>query len=246
MNEPKKIGMLTPSSNTALEPICSRMLHEVPEVTCHYSRFEVTKISLEQDSLSQFNMEPMLRAAELLAHAEVDVIAWNGTSGGWIGFDVDRKLCEEITKRTGIPATTSMLSQIRAFKEHDIKSVHLVTPYISEINRLIAEQYKNECGIETVNSSGLNITHNRSFSLVPQERIEEQINEVTVSPADALSIVCTNFPPVARVNYYEEKYNMPMYDTINVLIWECLKMVDVDPAKVKGWGALFSRATVHQ
>ncbi|MFC4799552.1 aspartate/glutamate racemase family protein [Neobacillus sp. GCM10023253] len=246
MNEPKKIGMLTPSSNTALEPICSRMLHEVPEVTCHYSRFEVTKISLEQDSLSQFNMEPMLRAAELLAHAEVDVIAWNGTSGGWIGFDVDRKLCEEITKRTGIPATTSMLSQIRAFKEHDIKSVHLVTPYISEINRLIAEQYKNECGIETVNSSGLNITHNRSFSLVPQERIEEQINEVTVSPADALSIVCTNFPPVARVNYYEEKYKMPMYDTINVLIWECLKMVDVDPAKVKGWGALFSRATVNQ
>lgn len=246
MNEPKKIGMLTPSSNTALEPICSRMLHDVPEVTCHYSRFEVTKISLEQDSLSQFNMEPMLRAAELLAHAEVDVIAWNGTSGGWIGFDVDRKLCEEITKRTGIPATTSMLSQIRAFKEHDIKSVHLVTPYISEINRLIAEQYKNECGIETVNSSGLNITHNRSFSLVPQERIEKQIKEVTVSSADALSIVCTNFPPVARVNYYEEKYKMPMYDTINVLIWECLKMVDVDPAKVKEWGALFSRATVNQ
>lgn len=246
MKEPKKIGMLTPSSNTALEPICSRMLYGVPEVTCHYSRFEVTKISLEQDSLSQFNMEPMLRAAELLAHAEVDVIAWNGTSGGWIGFDVDRKLCEEITKRTGIPATTSMLSQIRAFKEHDIKTVHLVTPYIPEINRLIAEQYKNYCGIETVNISGLNITHNRSFSLVTQERIEDQIKEVTVSFADALSVVCTNFPPVAKVTYYEEKYKVPMYDTINVLIWECLKMVDVDPAKVKGWGEMFSRATVNQ
>ncbi|MBI0579631.1 aspartate/glutamate racemase family protein [Neobacillus cucumis] len=245
MKEPKKIGMLTPSSNTALEPICSRMLHDVPEVTCHYSRFEVTKISLEQDSLSQFNMEPMLRAAELLAHAEVDVIAWNGTSGGWIGFDVDRKLCEAITERTGIPATTSMLSQIRAFKEHDIKSVHLVTPYIPEINKLIAKQYKEQCGIETVNISGLDITHNRSFSLVSQERIEDQIKEVTVSPADALSVVCTNFPAVSKVEYYEEKYNIPMYDTINVLMWECLKMVDIDPNILKEWGKVFSKVTVN-
>ncbi|MCH6264731.1 aspartate/glutamate racemase family protein [Neobacillus citreus] len=245
MSEPKKIGMLTPSSNTVLEPICSRMLYNVPEVTCHYGRFEVTKISLEQDALSQFNFEPMLQAAELLAHAEVDVIAWNGTSGGWLGFDMDYKLCEEITKRTGIPATTSMLSQVRAFKEHNIKSIHMVTPYIPEINKLIVEQYKKHCNVETVNVSGLSQTVNRSFSQVSQERIEEQIKEVCVTPADALSVVCTNFPAVGKVEYYEEKYEIPMYDTINVLIWECLKMVNVDPAKVKGWGKLFSRVTVN-
>ncbi|GHH98975.1 maleate cis-trans isomerase family protein [Neobacillus kokaensis] len=245
MSEPKKIGMLTPSSNTVLEPICSRMLHDVPEVTCHYGRFEVTKISLDQDALSQFNFEPMLQAAELLAHAEVDVIAWNGTSGGWLGFDVDHELCEAITNRTGIPATTSMLSQVRAFKEHNIQSVHLVTPYIPEINKLIAEQYKIHCNVDTVNISGLAQTVNRSFSQVSQERIEEQIKAVTASPADALSVVCTNFPAVGRVEYYEDKFNIPMYDTINVLIWECLKMVDVDPRKVKGWGNLFSRVTVN-
>jgi maleate isomerase len=241
MKEPKKIGMLTPSSNTTLEPICSKLLYNVPEVTCHYSRFEVTKISLEQDALSQFDFEPMLKAAELLAHAEVDVIAWNGTSGGWLGFEVDQQLCEAITKRTGIPATTSMLSQVKAFKEHNIKSVHLVTPYIPEINQLIAEQYKKHCNVETINIQGLGQTVNRSFSLVPQDRIEEQIKAVSVSPADALSVVCTNFPAVDKVEYYEEKYNLPMYDTINVLMWECLKMVDLDPSIIKGWGKVFSR-----
>jgi maleate isomerase len=241
MKEPKKIGMLTPSSNTTLEPICSKLLYNVTEVTCHYSRFEVTKISLEQDALSQFDFEPMLKAAELLAHAEVDVIAWNGTSGGWLGFEVDQQLCEEITKRTGIPVTTSMLSQVRAFKEHNIKSVHLVTPYIPEINQLIAEQYKKHCNVETINIQGLGQTVNRSFSLVSQDRIEEQIKAVSVSPADALSVVCTNFPAVDKVEYYEEKYNLPMYDTINVLMWECLKMVDLDPGIIKGWGKVFSR-----
>lgn len=246
MNEPKKIGMLTPSSNTVLEPICSRMLHDVPEVTCHYARFEVTKISLEQDALSQFDFEPMLQAAELLAHAEVDVIAWNGTSGGWLGFDVDRQLCDAITKRTGIPATTSMLSQVKAFKEHNIKSVHLVTPYIPEINKLIVEQYKKHCNVDTVNVSGLAQTHNRSFSQVSQERIEEQIKSVTVMPAEALSVVCTNFPAVGKVKYYEEKYKIPMYDTINVLLWECLKMVDIEPSVVKGWGKVFSKVGINQ
>lgn len=245
MNEPKKIGMLTPSSNTVLEPICSRMLNDVPEVTCHYARFEVTKISLDQDALSQFDFEPMLKAAELLAHAEVDVIAWNGTSGGWLGFDVDRQLCDAITQRTGIPATTSMLSQVKAFKEHNIKSVHLVTPYIPEINKLIVEQYKKHCDVDTINVSGLAQTHNRSFSQVSQERIEEQIKSVTVTPADALSVVCTNFPAVGKVKYYEETYKIPMYDTINVLLWECLKMVDLDPSVVKGWGKVFSKIGIN-
>ncbi|MFP3392681.1 aspartate/glutamate racemase family protein [Brevibacillus sp. SIMBA_040] len=239
MTEPKKIGMLTPSSNTILEPVCSRMLHEISEVTCHYSRFEVTKISLEQDALKQFDYEPMLRAAELLAHAEVDVIAWNGTSGGWLGLDVDEKLCELITKRTGIPATTSMLAQMEAFAQNHVKTLHLVTPYIPEINVLLAKQYLQYGGIEVVNVQGCAQTVNRSFSLVKDERIEEMIKEVAKSPADGLSIVCTNFPAVNKVEYYEQTYNQTMYDTIAVLVWQCLRMVDIDPKKVTGWGKLF-------
>ena len=31
--------------------------------------------------------------SELLAHAKVDVIAWNGTSASWLGFDRDERLC---------------------------------------------------------------------------------------------------------------------------------------------------------
>ncbi|MGG1658488.1 maleate cis-trans isomerase family protein [Brevibacillus sp. NRS-1366] len=239
MKEPKKIGMLTPSSNTILEPVCSRMLSDVPEVTCHYSRFEVTKISLEQDALKQFDYEPMLRAAELLAHAEVDVIAWNGTSGGWLGLDVDRELCDLITQRTGIPATTSMLAQMEAFAKNNVKTLHLVTPYLPEINTLLAKQYLEHGGIEVVNVQGCAQTVNRSFSQVSHERIENMIKSVAESPADGLSIVCTNFPAINKVEYYEQNYNQTMYDTIAVLIWQCLKMVDVDPKKVKGWGKLF-------
>jgi maleate isomerase len=30
----KRLGMLTPSSNTLLEPVCSRMLRDIDDVAC--------------------------------------------------------------------------------------------------------------------------------------------------------------------------------------------------------------------
>ena len=48
----------------------------------------------------------ILAAAGLLGDAKVDVIAWNGTSAAWLGFETDERLCEAITAATGIAATT--------------------------------------------------------------------------------------------------------------------------------------------
>src|SRR4051794_22014579 len=104
MTRPVRLGMLTPSSNTVLEPVTSAMLSGLPEVTAHFSRFKVTEIALSEQALGQFNDSEILRAAELLAHAKVDVIAWNGTSAGWLGFERDVQLCDRIKQATGIPA----------------------------------------------------------------------------------------------------------------------------------------------
>lgn len=238
--EQKKIGMLTPSSNTTLEPICSNMVCGLEKtVTMHYGRFRVTKISLEHDALSQFDFEPMLEASRLLADADVDVIAWNGTSGGWLGFDVDKKLCSTIEEETGIPATTSMLSQLKAFKENGVKTIHLITPYTQDINELIIKEYEKN-GIKVINSVCLNQSVNRSFSLVRQEKIEEMFETVCKDKADGISVVCTNLPAMWSVPKMEEKYGMTVYDTINVVVWDSLKMVGLRPDSVKGWGRLFA------
>ena len=77
--------MLTPSSNTVLEPVTAAMVAELPEVSAHFSRFRVTEIAMSDDALAQFDDGVILAAAELLSHAKVDTIAWNGTSSGWLG-----------------------------------------------------------------------------------------------------------------------------------------------------------------
>lgn len=245
--EQKKIGMLTPSSNTVLEPVCSHMVCGLEHiVTMHYGRFRVTKISLEKDALSQFDTKPMLEAARLLADADVDVIAWNGTSGGWLGFDADRRLCDEIEKETGIPATTSMLAQVKAFKKYGVTDIHLVTPYLKPINERIKEEYKKN-GIKVRKDVCLEQYVNRSFALVPQEKIQELFLQVCrparqqlhMEEVDGISVVCTNFPAMWSVPLMEKKYGIPVYDTINTVVWDALKMTDVDTSLVKGWGKLF-------
>ena len=70
----KRIGMLTPSSNTILEPETFAMLSALPDVSVHFGRFSVTEITLSDKGVGQFDIEPMLTAARLLAEAKVDCI----------------------------------------------------------------------------------------------------------------------------------------------------------------------------
>ncbi len=46
------IGMLTPSSNTILEPVTTQILASIPNATAHFGRFRVTQIALRACQLS--------------------------------------------------------------------------------------------------------------------------------------------------------------------------------------------------
>src|ERR1700761_5779985 len=105
-----RLGMLTPSSNTTLEPMTAAMLVGLPDATAHFGRFRVTEIALSDDALGQFDDSAILAAARLLSHARLHTIAWNGTSAGWLGFESDQHLCRRIEAATGIKAATSMLA----------------------------------------------------------------------------------------------------------------------------------------
>ena len=136
------IGMLTPSSNTVLEPYTATLLGPLlPDVTAHFSRFRVTRIALDDGANEQFGLQPILAAAELLADARPEVIAWNGTSASWLGFDTDERLCAAVEDRTGIQATSAMLSLNRLIRERGVERLGLVTPYTADVEARIVENY---------------------------------------------------------------------------------------------------------
>lgn len=234
-----RIGMLTPSSNTVLEPVTMAMLRDVPDVSAHFARFRVLEISLSDAALGQFDMEPMLTAADLLADAKMDVIVWNGTAAGWMGFDRDEALCAAITQRTGIPATSSVLAMNELFRRTGARTFGLVTPYIASIQERIIANYAAH-GVRCVAERSTPMTENFAFAEVPEDVIAGLCREVATESPDAISVYCTNYrggPVAAPV---EAATGVPVYDTVATALWGALRAVGRDPSDVKGWGRLFA------
>ncbi|CCE08319.1 conserved exported hypothetical protein [Bradyrhizobium sp. STM 3843] len=234
------LGMLTPSSNTALEPITSAMVANLPEVSAHFSRFKVTEIALSDQALAQFDNSNILRAAELLAHAKVDVIGWNGTSSGWLGFDADVKLCEQITAASGIPATTSMLALNEILHETKVTKLGYVTPYLDDVQARIIANYET-LGIACQAERHLGLQDNFSFSEVTPAQLATMLREVAAEKPEAIAIICTNLKAAPLVPRLELETGIPIYDTIATVVWKCLKMAGVEPRRVSEWGSLFHK-----
>jgi maleate isomerase len=229
-----RLGILTPSSNTVLEPLTSAILDDLPEVTAHFSRFKVTEIALSPGSVAQFDDEQLLRAAELLADAKVDAIAWSGTSAAWLGFARDVALCERIVKSTGRPAGTAVLALNEVLASSGVKRLGLVTPYRDDV------QAKIIAGIAVVSERHLGISDNYAFAEEPPDRIEALIREVAADRPDAIAVLCTNMRGAALVSELEAEFDIPIHDSVAVTVWKSLKLAGVDPSRVQGWGRVFA------
>jgi maleate isomerase len=230
--------MLTPSSNTTLEPVTSAMLAGLPEVSAHFGRFRVTEIALSDRALAQFDDEEILAAAGLLADAKLDVIGWNGTSSGWLGFEADERLCSRITERTGIAACTSVLALNEIFAKTGVRRFGLVTPYRDDVQAKVISTY-GAAGFECVGERHLNKQDNFSFSEVGPDTLREMAREVAKSKPDAITIFCTNLRGAPLVEELEAELGIPVYDTISTVVWKALRMTGVDTARIEGWGRLF-------
>jgi maleate isomerase len=233
-----RLGMLTPSSNTVLEPVSAAIIAELPEVSVHFGRFKVTEIALLEQALKQFDDTEIMRAAELLAHAKVDVIAWNGTSASWLGLDRDERLCERIAAATGIVACTSVLAFREIFQRTNTKRIGLVTPYTDDVQAKIVETW-NAAGMVCSAERHSGLRDNFSFAEVGEQALSRMIRDVAHEGCDAVAVVCTNMRAAPLVAALEKELGIPIYDSIAAAVWNSLLLAGADPRRVTTWGHLF-------
>lgn len=237
-NQVRRIGLLTPSCNTVLEPLTYAMLAGFPGVSAHFARFPVQEINLELASLEQFADRPMLQAAELLADAKVDIIAWNGTSGGWLGFDRDAALCAAITGETGIPATSSALAIKTIFERLQVSRFGLVTPYESDVQARITEVF-GKAGFACVAEEHLGLTDGYAYGLVGEREIEGMLTRVSAARPDASLVLCTNMRGAPLATRLEVATAVPVVDSLAATVWNCLDMLGLNTDAFAPWGDFY-------
>ncbi|MBY4726101.1 MULTISPECIES: aspartate/glutamate racemase family protein [Burkholderia] len=238
MNPRIRIGILTPSSNTALEPLTTAIVAGLPDVSVHFARFTVTEIALTDAALDQFDAARMLVAARQLTDARVDVIGWSGTSAGWLGFEHDAALCRVIEQATGIPATSSVLALNELLERTGVRRLGLVTPYLDDVQQRIVRQYA-QLGIECVSEQHLGLRDNFSFAEVPDTQIAALMRQAARARPDAVATFCTNLHAAHLAGPFEQATGIAAYDTVATVVWKTLRMAGVDTRVLARWGKLF-------
>jgi maleate isomerase len=233
-----RLGMLTPSSNTVLEPLTAAMLAGLPGVTAHFARVRVLAIDLGDASREQFDVAPMLTAAALLADAKVAAICWNGTSGAWLGAARDRALCAAITGHTGIPATTATLALLDAFAALGARRVGLVTPYLAAVQQAIVARW-HEAGLQCVAERHLDDPGNHSFADHSEAVVAGLVRAVAAARPEAIAVHCTNFRGTRPAAALEAELGLPVLDSIAVALWGGLGAAGIDPSPLLSWGRVF-------
>ncbi|MDH6147598.1 maleate isomerase [Paraburkholderia sp. WSM4179] len=239
LKDVKKVGFITPSSNTALEPMTMAMTDQISSrISTHFSRVPVKTLTLDSKDVNQFQTQKMVDAAALLSDGGMDAILWNGTSGSWTGkgFEADISLCEEISRVTGVPASTSSLAQLDVLKHYGIKRFALAVPYVEEPTRKIIETYGNQ-GFTVVNTARLDQTENVVIGNTPFERIKQLLRDADSPDAECLVVACTNLPATTVVDEMEAELGKPVFDSIAVTLWKALKMTSID-VPLHGFGKL--------
>jgi len=237
-----RIGMLTPSSNTVVEPVSARLVASLdPRLTVHFARVPVITISEDAASDRQFDPEPMLWAAKLLADARVDIMVWNGTSGAWQGLERDRALVERIRSEVGCRATTATLSLLDALHALHIRRYGLVVPYVDAITRRIKGTLGVE-GFECVAATNESVTVNADFADIGPDVLAERVRTVSAAKPDAIVIHCTNLRGAEVVERLERELGIPVLDSVLVAFWGALRALPLD-VPIQGFGYLLAGKT---
>lgn len=232
------LGILTPSSNTVLEPITADMLRGVPNASAHFGRFAVTRIALNEGALAQFATPEVLKAVELLGHARCQVIGWSGTSSSWLGFESDLRLCKEIEATTSAKGCTSVLAINEILQKTGARKLGLVSPYLDGVQNAIVSNYQS-AGYEMVAERHMGLEDNYSFSEVTPLQMESMIREVAQARPDAILIMCTNLQGAPLVERLENELGIPIYDSVATVVWKSLQLAGIDTKLIQSWGRLF-------
>jgi maleate isomerase len=240
----RRVGMITPSSNSVLEPVTVAMLAGRPDVTAHFARLRVTEIALDAPALNQFDPSHMLPAADLLADAKVGSIAWNGTSASWLGIERDENLCAVIVARTGIPATTSTLACLDAIRlanaqrAGNAQRVGIVSPYTDDVQRRIGEVW-GRASVPVHAERHLGIRDNFAFGEIEPWTIADMIRAVVHDGCHVVVILCTNMNGARVAAELEPELGVLILDSVTATLWRSLQIAGIDADGLGDWGRIF-------
>lgn len=232
---PIAIGTITPSGNRVVERVTQAICRDLGAEAL----FTRIPVHGETGGVADYDWESMMQAARLLSHAKPDVVSWNGTKGGAMGFEVDRRLTARLGEAAGAPASTSALAILKALALLGARNIALVTPYDDAYQRKCAAAFAAK-GLDCVAERHSGLVDNFSYCSVPEAEIAAMTRAaVAERRPDAVVYFCTNFDGARIAPELEAELRLPVIDSTALGVWGALRAIGADTTPLNHWGRVF-------
>jgi arylmalonate decarboxylase len=234
-----KIGLIVPSTNTINEPEFWRLAPK--GVTIHTGRATLLGKATEE---SYFRMAEAVKvAADDLATAEVDVVAYGCTSGSIVCSLQD--IVTDLQQRTKVPAVATAGAVVAALRALGAKCVAVATPYVDFVNES-ERRFLQDYGFQVASLHGLRLgetqEERRGIGRVPPEHIYRMAMACNRPEADTIFVSCTNLATLDVIAQIEADTGKPVVTSNQACFWACLRLLGL-PDRIEGYGRLLSDCT---
>jgi maleate isomerase len=180
-------------------------------------------------------------AAELLAAAPLDAIAYGFTSSAYvIGVQEEAEMIARLERRTrGIPVVAACRAAVEGLRVLAARRIALVDPpwFDAELNAL-GRRYYESAGFEVVHSAPCGLPSEQA-KITPADLHAWFGEHVPTDAADAVVVGGNGFRTVGAIAALEEDFGRPVVTANQALLWAALRAADADPGSVTDYGSLF-------
>ena len=240
-----RIGVVIPSTNTAVEYDCQRFMPE--GVTWHFARFWVNQPDLSSDNMFLAFIDAIRPTIPIamrdILTAEMDYIMMGMSAETfWGGLEGNAEFEDRIRDVMGpdMGLTSGAKAVQDALNAFNVKTVSVLTPY-QPVGDEQVYRFFTESGFEVKKVHGLKCDTATSISHTPRADVVDCVlNELDGDDVDAIVQVGTNLSTVDLFPTLERQLGKPVIPINVASIWHSLRAIGVED-KFVGKGMLMEQ-----
>ena len=178
-------------------------------------------------------------SAKDLAKVGVDFIIAGGTPiFTYKGKGSDQEIIQRIKALTGIPATTTITSEISAMEKLSMKRLAIASPFEEERYGLL-KKFLEQVGFSVLNIQGLGIRVASEIAKVPAYEVYRFAKKVYLEApeADGIFIPCPRWPTIGIIDKLEQDLKVPVVTSSAAMFWKAFDHLKIKEP-ISGYGRL--------
>jgi maleate isomerase len=248
-----RIGLLVPHADVGPESEIRAMAP--PGVSIHAARVPFGAIrsgggmdpTIPLEPVRRFAAPPKLDdAAELLAAAPLDVIAYGFTSSPYvIGAGGEADMIRRLRQRTrGIPVVTPCAAAVEALHALDARRIAIVDPPWFDAQLVgLGKAYYEDAGVDVLDARACELPSDQTA--ITPDALHRWILEHAPADADAIVVGGNGLRAVGIIAALEADLRRPVLTANQVLLWGALRAAGAS-LRVDHYGRIFDLDTPAQ